>query len=830
MRTNLFLTLIFSLLFSTLFGQMVQDDSLIVRKVYTTSFAKSTPKIDADLSDDAWKEIPVLSDFRQCTPVYNIECSQRTEVRLIYDNTAIYIAAVLYDSHPDSIAKQLGLRDDDINADNFRVVFDTYNTQQDAFDFAVTASGVQMDSRFSDGNYNAVWESKTKITEQGWIVEIKIPYSALRFPIEDEHIWGFQVTRNIVRNGEFSQWALTPRGVNNPLQYWGLLKGIKNIKAPLRLSLTPFITAKSDHYPANIEGESNFSQEVVGGMDLKYGLNESYTLDMSLLPDFSQVQSDNLVKNLGAFQPNYDEQRPFFQENTDLFNRGGLFYSRRIGRQPSGFYGLDSYLQPGETVISNPSAAKLLNITKVSGRSKEGVGLGLLNAVLNNTYATVRDSLGNERQVLTEPFSNYNIAVIDKQLKHSSSVYLINTNVFRNQGYQISNVTGAGADLNNKNNTYSLSVNGAVTNVFNADSTGASYKNVPGYFYGIGFRKSSGKFKFDIGSQAMSPTFNNNDMGITQELNFIVSQFGLNYSTFEPFGNFFNAGGGIGFAHEMNYTTHTLNNIRISMFGYATRKNFNNYNFFLSTNPLGQIDYYEPRTADRYFVRTPNLYSNASFNSDYRKKATIGIGIWGGSTALVSPSIGYNPFYGFDIGPKYRATDKLTISANGSYGEDNKDRGYVNTDTNGDIIFGVRVLKNVSYDFTVRYMFNNNLSLSLTGRHYWVRGKYLSFHNLSEDGFLLDETTYYQNHDFNYNAVNINMLLEWRFAPGSFASLSWKNNINHDSSELINSYGKNVVSTINANQLNTVSLRILYYFDYLYLRKKGLTTSRTQKI
>ena len=825
MKGNLFLTLTFSFCILTIFGQIVQDDSLIVRKVYTTSFATSTPKIDGELNDEAWKNIPVINDFRQNSPVYNTKSSQQTEVRLIYDNTALYIAATLYDTNPDSIAQQIGLRDDQLNADNFRLVFDTYNTQQDAFDFTVTASGVQLDSRFSDGNYNAVWQSKTKITENGWVVEIRIPYSALRFPNVEEHIWGLQITRGIVRNGEFQQWALTPRGVNNPLQYWGMLKGIMKIKAPIRLSLTPFITAKSSHYPANIPGESNFSQQLVGGMDLKFGLNEAYTLDMSLLPDFSQVQSDNLVKNLGAFQPNYDEQRPFFQENTDLFSRGGLFYSRRIGRRPTGFYDVDGVLQSGETVISNPTAAKLLNITKISGRSKEGVGLGFLNAVLDNTYATVRDSLGNDRQILTEPFSNYNIAVVDKQLKHSSSVYLINTNVMRNQGYQISNVTGAGADLNNKNNTYSLSLNSAVTNVFNMDTTSNSYKDIPGYSYGIGFRKSSGKFKFNIGSQAMSPTFNNNDMGITQEKNFISSNLNLSYNTFKPFGKFYNAGASFGFSHELNYTTHTLNNIQLSLGGNATRTNFNNYNFYIGGSPLGQIDYYEPRTAGRYFVRTPNIYSNFGFNSDYRKKATIGIGGWGGSTALVSESIGYNPFYGIDLSTKYRVTNKLTISANGSYGEDNKDRGYVDTDTNGDIIFGVRVLKNISYDFTVRYMFKNNLSLSLIGRHYWVRGKYLSYHNLSDDGFLLDETTYNTSHDFNYNAVNVNMLFEWRFAPGSFASLSWKNTINYDSSNIINSYSKNIVSTINSNQLNTVSLRILYYLDYLYLRKKALAST-----
>lgn len=817
-----YIILLCTLLNLICFGQTVQEDSIIIRKEYVTTFAKSIPKIDADLNDEAWKNVKIISDFNQGYPVYGISTSQKTEVKIIYDNTAIYIGAKLYDTHTDSIAKQLGSRDNDLNADQFRLVFDTYNTQQDAFDFTVMASGVQSDSRFSDGNFNAVWESKTKITPEGWIVEIRIPYSALRFPATDEHIWGFQITRKTIRNGEFDQWALTPRGVNNPLKYWGILKGINDIKAPVRLSLTPFITGVASHYPANISGESNLTQKVVGGMDLKYGLNESYTLDVSLLPDFSQVQSDNLVKNLGSLEVQYNEQRPFFQENTDLFSKGDLFYSRRIGRKPINYYSVYDGLNSGETVIINPTNAKLLNIAKISGRSKKGLGIGVMNAVLDNTYAIVRDSMGNDRKVLTEPFSNYNISVLDKQLKHSSNIYLINSNVTRNQGYTISNVTGIGGAINNKTNTYVVFGDGAITNVFTTDTTSHTYKNTSGISYNLGFGKSSGKFTFDISSYGISPTFNNNDMGITREKNFIVNQLNTGFNQYIPFRRFINAGAGFHFSHQINYTTHTLNQIQIGGGANATFKNFTSVYYNFNTSPLGQVDYYEPRETGRYFRRTPNIFNSFDFNSDYRKKLTYSVGVFGGTTAKVSESIGYNPFFGFNLSPKVRANDKLVFQVNGSYFEDYKDRGFVAKDTNGDIIFGARILKNISYDFTVKYTFKNNLSLSLIGRHYWVRGKYVSYHNLSMDGLLLDNTQYNANHDFNYNAFNLNMLFEWQFAPGSFATLSWKNTINSDSQVVINSFGKNLSGTLTADQLNTVSLKVVYYFDFLYLRKKQL--------
>jgi len=255
-------------------------------------------------------------------------------------------------------------------------------------------------------------------------------------------------------------------------------------------------------------------------------------------------------------------------------------------------------------------------------------------------------------------------------------------------------------------------------------------------------------------------------------------------------------------------------------YGYATLKSFHNFYFGVDGNPIGIKDYFEPRTDGWYYFRTPNIFINGGFNSDNRKKLVIGSGFWGGSTGLISESIGYNPFFGFRVGPTYRVNDKLTVRVNGNYSEDNKDRGYVNTDTNGDIIFGVRYRTNVSYDLNVKYIFRNNLALSFNGRHYWDRARYVSYHNLSETGMMLDETTYDENHDFTYNAVNIDLLFEWQFAPGSFLTLSWKNNIAQEADSIIKKYTENFKNTFDANQLNTVSLKILYYFDYLYLRKK----------
>lgn len=418
------------------------------------AFANRTvtpPSIDGILNDPCWENAYLITDFVQYDPEYGEPASQETQVYIVYDDEAIYVGALLFDTAPDSILTQLGNRDDGgLNADWFGVEFDTYYNQLDAYSFKVTASGVQIDRRYRDYTYDAVWKSATRLTDEGWIVEMKIPYSAIRFPKEAEQTWGLQVIRSIRRNRETSMWSVGVKGAANQLVHWGTLNGMTNIKPPLRLSLTPYFAIAGQH-DQRIEDKANqYSYSFGGGADIKYGINESFTLDMTLFPDFSQVKSDDKVKNLSAFETVYAEQRPFFKEAVDLFRKGGLFYSRRVGGTPMHFYSVPDLMDSTEKIVANPAQAKLLNAIKVSGRNKHGLAIGFLNAFTNNTYATVEDDEGNQREILTDPFTNYNIIVLDQALKNNSSVYLINTSVIRTKMYDNANVTGSGFNLLNK--------------------------------------------------------------------------------------------------------------------------------------------------------------------------------------------------------------------------------------------------------------------------------------------------------------------------------------------------------------------------------------------
>jgi hypothetical protein len=303
----------------------------------------------------------------------------------------------------------------------FGIAIDAYNSGQNAFYFIVSAAGVQIDKIMSptgqDYNWDAVWNSAVQIDEDGWTVEIEIPYFALRFPQKPEQEWSINIMRRIERKRELSFWNYVNNAVNGFVTQFGVLTGIANIQPPLRLSFSPYMTAYFDHN--GTEGATS----ITGGMDLKYGINEAFTLDMTLIPDFGQVVSDNQVLNLSPFEIQFAENRPFFTEGTDIFNKGGLFYSRRVGQT----FGR-AQLNESETLISRPTEAPLLNATKISGRNDHGLGIGLFNAVTNATYATVlNEETGEQESRQVDPLTNFNVAVYDQNLKNNSNFSFINT-------------------------------------------------------------------------------------------------------------------------------------------------------------------------------------------------------------------------------------------------------------------------------------------------------------------------------------------------------------------------------------------------------------------
>ena len=363
--------LVFFLLSVVLFSQD--------RKELSATRISLPPKIDGILDEDYWYDSKSAQNFLMLEP-YNGKSersTEKTEVIVLYDNEALYIGAKLFDSRSYEILKEFGPRDEkNKNADMFEIWLNPFNDGLNQFNFGVTAAGVQFDGIFNgqnlDMNWDAVWESEISYSNKGWFIEMKIPYSAIRFPNKQIQEWGLNMVRGIRRYREFYSWNFVDIEQSLRSNQDGLLTGIKNITPPIRLSLYPYTSIYYENYDKANQFYFN------GGLDLKYGISENFTLDMTLIPDFGQTKSDDLILNTSPFEIRYDENRPFFTEGTDLFNKAGLFYSRRIGQVP------DFETSEGDEITNLPSAIPIINATKISGRNKNNLGIGVFNAVTNN--------------------------------------------------------------------------------------------------------------------------------------------------------------------------------------------------------------------------------------------------------------------------------------------------------------------------------------------------------------------------------------------------------------------------------------------------------------
>lgn len=810
-RVSLFF---FVIVFVTLSGvEMSFSQSIPAKKEYIAVRISSPPKIDGILDDSCWINVAVATDFVQTEPNPGLSSNVKTEVKLVYDNSAIYISAMMYDPHPDSILCEMSKHDNVFfgpNADAFGLLIDAYQDGQNGVFLGVTTCNVQTDTKVADpeefdDSWNVAWESKVKITDKGWIAEMRIPYSILRFPKKDVQEWAINFSRQMRRWQEFSNWNPINPNEQGFIHQSGILKGISNIESPLRLSISPYVSSAFSNY----DGSNSFA--INGGADVKYGINESFTMDMTLIPDFGQVRSDDKVLNLSPFETYYDEQRSFFMEGTEMFNRADVFYSRRIGGEPLSFWNAYGELDSNEVMEQNPLSSQLYNATKISGRTKEKLGIGFLNATTGNTYAVIFDTISDEeRKFLTNPLTNYNVFVLDQALKNNSFVSLINTNVTRDGGgWYDANVTGAQFKIADKKNKWAVKGSGAMSQLFLPDSSSVQL----GHYFKISAGKISGNYGNSIIYQQFSDTYDCNDLGYIERNNSQGIFFHQWYNVYKPFWVINKMTNGLGLNYFTLYSPRTFTRFNI---GWETDIDFKNYYTWgvgWSYHPVNGYDYYEPRVEGRYFVTPKFLGINTYFSSDSRKdlflSGNIGKGFFSeeGKSGLE-----------YSIGPRYRFNDRFNMNYSYYTARPKNDAGFV-VIVNDTIIFGIRDRNDIVNTLQANYIFTSTMSLSLRARHYWSQVKYNSYFALTENGTRA-ETTYEENNDINFNAVTVDMIYTWQFAPASELSFVWKNAIFTEGQQLINNYLNNINKTFESPQLNSFSVKILYYLDYQNLKRK----------
>ncbi|MCU4163949.1 DUF5916 domain-containing protein [Carboxylicivirga caseinilyticus] len=769
-------------------------------------------KIDGVLDENCYTNALPAKDFLQLQPYNGKPSYQATEVYFFYDQNAIYLGAMLYDNAPDSIYNFLTARDNIGMSDYFGVYFDPYNEGQLAFGFFITPAGVQTDIKaiktsydYEDGSWDAVWQSKTNITDKGWVIEMRIPYSALRFPLTDVHTWGLNMFRNIRRYNSNNSWNFIDRNVDGFIHQQGVMTGIKNIKPPVRLSFSPYLATYVEHSESS--GETDFIYR--GGLDLKYGINESYTLDMMLIPDFGQIQSDDKQLNLSPYELYYQERRQFFTEGVELFNRGEIFYSRRIGAYPKFTSTAYDNLKTNEIVEEMPSETQLVNATKISGRNKKGFAIGFLNAMSLNSYATIKDTITNSaREALVQPFTNYNVSVIDQSLKNNSYISLINTNMIVANNPFMANVTATEFQFRDKGLKYALSGQAGVSH------RGAEDKET-GWFTMLEFAKNRGKWQYGIEQSAISDDYNPNDMGYLQRNNRFDTELFLLFQKVEPFSIFRQMFTRTWYEQNRVMKPWDLNNHEAGI--YTEWQFMNNYGVEARFTYVGNDrNYDEPRVEGRYFYKPETFNYNFFAHSDWTKKLHV-YSYYGEYKRPERDQKGN--WLGLGLG--CQLGQKLSLSFEMAYEGEENDYGYVSKNDNEDSIhFARRNVATVENVLELSYTFNNELSLRLRGRHYWSGVENKQFYLLQNDGTLLPDAIYNENFDNNFNAFNIDMVLRWVFAPGSEMTFGWKNSIFDQDDKSISNYRKNIDIIWKSPQTNTLSFRILYYIDYNNLFNK----------
>ncbi len=770
--------------------------------------------VDGNLDEPQWQTAPIAKDFFMFAPDNGkeVEKGKETEVKILYDNEAIYIGAILYDAEPSKILKELTLRDDQGTSDNFGVFINGFNDGQQDFRFFCTASGTQLDCLATDTNgedfsWDAIWLCKAKITNKGWVVEMKIPYAALRFSNNKVQTWGINFVRDLKRENSIYVWNKVDNKINNVIQQAGNLEGIENIKTPTRLFFLPY----SSFY-LNANDNQKTKGTLKGGMDIKYGINDAFTLDAILIPDFGQTKFDDQILNLGPFEQQFNENRAFFTEGTDLFNKGGLFYSRRIGGSPSAYPTVGN----NEEIIENPTTVNLINALKVSGRTKGGLGIGVLNAVTETTTAKIRSNFDQSiRSEVIEPLSNYSVLVLDQRFRKNSSFSFINTNVTRDGSFRDGNVSALVWDLNKKENTYNLS-----------GDFKYSYVNEDGAKTGIAsslnIGETSGQFRYSLGGDIVTKDFDNNDLGINFQTNYYSLYGNANYRILKStkyFNSFnINLNSFLQFQKETGFVQGNNFNINVNI----NNKKNHYFGLGLNANPLENHDFYEPRAENRYVIIPSRIGSWFYFSSNYNYKLAFDF-----NPSITKLDEEGRITYGFSMGPRYRFSDRFLLNFNFNFSRQNNNKGFVdsidndaNSSTPNAIIFANRNVITYSNTLSGKYSVNSTMTFNLSIRHYWSFADNKNFLSLDNKGKLIDYLNYTNNKNSNFTSWNVDLSYSWWFAPGSQISVLYRNNAANFTRNINSDFGSNVTNLLNNEALNhSFSISMRYFIDYNQAKK-----------
>lgn len=413
------------------------DTTEVVKKKYYTSPITDHKdfKLDGILDDPAWNQVEWGDDFTIFFPNNGEKPTRGTKFKILYDNENIYVGYRCFDENPKEIVKRMSRRDG-FPGDWVEINIDSYYDKSTGFSFTTSVSGVIGDEFITgngnnwDTNWNPIWYAKTNIDEEGWTAEIKIPLSQLRYGDKEDHVWGFNIMRRDFRADERSTFQFMPQNAPGWVSNFAELHGISGIKPQRQVEIQPYVVTGAHTYEGDSENPfadgNDFIKNI--GLDGKIGVTSDLTLDFTINPDFGQVEADPSALTLDGFQIFFDERRPFFIENANLFsfqvtgaqtggpfNNDNLFYSRRIGQSPRGDVSV-----PDNAYTDYPDFTSILGAAKFSGKTKDGWSIGLLESITAEESMKISVD-GNPTTAIVEPLSNYFVGRLSKDFKQGET-------------------------------------------------------------------------------------------------------------------------------------------------------------------------------------------------------------------------------------------------------------------------------------------------------------------------------------------------------------------------------------------------------------------------
>jgi hypothetical protein len=850
---------------------IINGINIYPKRHYSATRTASIPKIDGKLDDECWNAGLWAGDFRMGNPVEGAPPTQPSSFKILYDYGNIYVGFKCYDSEPEKIRRIYNLRDK-YSGDIVGIAIDSYDDDKTAFELNVTAAGQKIDTKLSgdrvfDINWNAVWAGSSALSDSGWTAELKIPLSQLRYINKKEQTWGLMIWRRLDRNQEDSFWQIIPKNATSMVYLFGELNGIDDIKPSRQIEISPYLSFK--YIPGNdltrLPDEKYRPVTLGGGLDGKVAVSSNLILDLSINPDFGQVEADPSELNLTSYETFFAEKRPFFLEGKDIFSfelaGSQLFYSRRIGQAPR----YNPLLSSNER-INSPLLTSILGASKLTGKTSDGLSVGIMEIVTGLETASISSADSIYRKTVS-PFTSYFVSRIKKEYNKANTIFggmitssnkIIQDNYLKEQLYTNSYTGGLDFIHYMKNKTYYVeskivlsNINGSkdamlrleMENVHRFQRPDAEHlfldtalTRMTGTGGSLSFGKKAGSnWRFDISTSWLSPNLDLNDIGYIRLSDIINQGSSLSYVSIVPKGIFRNYTLGIDQNTSWSFGKELVDS-RIRLYFNTQFKNMWN----LSSYVRRSFSFFDPRVLRGGEALMTNPYWTFNLNASTASAKDLQL-----TLALQSDYNENNLLIGNNISASLRwfPIRKITLAGSVSYSDVAQKQQYIlkktlNTDIN--YLFGNLRNKTAEFTFRASVFFTNELSFEYYASTFLSTGDYSNykkvldphtkdfdrrFYTYPGSDIILNsaKNTYtatdqnlvkleFTNPDFNFGQFRSNWVLRWEYNPGSILYLVWTHDQTNQLLTSQMSQSENFSNLFGALSRNVFMVKINFWF------------------